>query len=260
MALGLHTESTERALDPVQKEYRRRTWVVIYCLDKVLSTAVGRPASIPDEQMMRREPASGWSPSNPSDATDLSGDFLAVSFKMYQVTSKSLAIQYGANLDHDSEPDEMAHLKASGELRKQLRLWAANLPPHLQLCGVESDVLLQNTKANRLRVILTMRYHNLSILIHKPLLSATILHLFRQGDAANDASSYLIQLAMAEAHECIRSAQLTIDIVHSVISVDATSKNNLGVWYFTLYYGKLTFQVCFEWPADSLIKYSLLHW
>ncbi|QGI78650.1 unnamed protein product [Fusarium fujikuroi] len=239
MALGLHSESTERALDPVQKEYRRRTWVVIYCLDKVLSTAVGRPASIPDEQMTRRESASGWSPSISGDAADLPGDFLAVSFKMYQVMSKSLAIQYGANLDHDSEPDEMAHLKASGELRKQLRLWAANLPPHLQLCDVESDVLLQNTKANRLRVILTMRYHSLSILIHKPLLSATIRHLFRQDDAANDTSSYLIQLAMAEAHECIRSAQLTIDIVHSVISVDATSKNNLGVWYFTLYYASL---------------------
>ncbi|EWG54416.1 hypothetical protein FVEG_12635 [Fusarium verticillioides 7600] len=236
MALGLHAESTERALNPVQKEYRRRTWVVIYCLDKVLSTAVGRPASIPDEQMMRREPSSGRSPATSGNAADLPGDFLAVSFRMYQVMSKSLVIQYGANLDHDSELDEMAHLKASGELRKQLRLWAANLPPHLQLCDVESDVLLQNTKANRLRVILTMRYHNLSILIHKPLLSATILHLFRQGDAANDASSYLIQLAMAEAHECIRSAQLTIDIVHSVITVDATSKNNLGVWYFTLYY------------------------
>ncbi|KAF5636860.1 transcriptional regulatory [Fusarium sp. NRRL 25303] len=236
MALGLHSESTERALDPVQKEYRRRTWVVIYCLDKVLSTAVGRPASIPDEQMTTRESASGWSPAVSGDAADLPGDFLAVSFKMYQVMSKSLVIQYGANLDHDSEPDEMAHLKASGELRKQLRFWAANLPPHFQLCDVESDVLLQNTKANRLRVILTMRYHNLSILIHKPLLSATIRHLFRQDDTASEASSYLIQLAMAEAHECIRSAQLTIDIVHSVISVDATSKNNLGVWYFTLYY------------------------
>ncbi|KAF4496730.1 arylamine N-acetyltransferase [Fusarium agapanthi] len=218
------------------KEYRRRTWVVIFCLDKVLSTAVGRPASIPDEQMTRREPASGWSPANSGDVADLPGDFLAVSFKMYQVMSKSLAIQYGANLDHDSDPDEMAHLKASGELRKQLRLWAANLPPHLQLCDVESDALLQNTKANRLRVILTMRYHNLSILIHKPLLSATIRHLFRHDDTANASSSYLIQLAMAEAHECVRSAQLTIDIVHSVISVDCTSKNNLGVWYFTLYY------------------------
>ncbi|KAF4336579.1 transcriptional regulatory [Fusarium beomiforme] len=239
MALGLHSASSERALDSVQKEYRRRTWVVIYCLDKVLSTAVGRPASIPDEQMTRREPAYGWSPSapnGPSDAEDLPGDFLAVSYRMYQVMSKSLSMQYGANLDHDSEPDEMAHLKASGELRKELRLWAANLPPHLQLCDPESDVLFQNTKLNRLRVILTMRYHNLSILIHKPLLSATIRHLFRPEGARRESPSYLIQLAMAEAHECIRSAQLTIDIVHSVISADSTSKNNLGVWYFTLYY------------------------
>jgi hypothetical protein len=48
----------------------------------------------------------------------------------------------------------------------------------------------------------------------------------------------MIHLVMAEAHECIRSAELTIDIAHSVISADPTSKNNLGAWFFTLYYGK----------------------
>jgi hypothetical protein len=68
MALGLHSPSTGNSVDPVQVEYRRRTWVVIYCLDKVLSVAFGRPAGVPDEQVVVREPT--WGPPSASpDAT-----------------------------------------------------------------------------------------------------------------------------------------------------------------------------------------------
>jgi hypothetical protein len=242
MALGLHSDSSGRGLDPIQQEYRRRTWVVIYCLDKVLSTAFGRPASIPDEQVVRRDSVIGLSPSSsngPHAGVDLPGDFLAVSFKLYQVMSKSLTNQYGVNLDHDdADHDEMAPLKASGELRKQLRLWATSLPPHLQLCEPTDEFLAHHTQENRLRVILTLRYHNLGILIHKPLLSATIRYLFAGQSGTGPSPLYMMHLAMAEAHECIRSAELTIDIAHAVISADPTSNNNLGAWFFTLYYGK----------------------
>ncbi|GFF88618.1 fungal transcription factor regulatory middle homology region [Aspergillus udagawae] len=186
IALGLHSDSSGRAVDSVNEEYRRRTWVVIYCLDKVLSVAFGRPASA--------------------------------------------VAQYGANLENaDSNPDDIASLKASGDLRKMLQVWAASLPSYLRLCERDSSVLSHNTPANRFRVILTLRYHNLAIPIHKQLLSATIHHPFRAKSAAGGSPPYLIQLAMAEAHECIRAAQLTIEIVHSIISADSTSKNNLGV-------------------------------
>ncbi|KAL4731015.1 Transcription factor FBD3 [Fusarium chlamydosporum] len=127
MALGLHSESSAASLEPIQQEYRRRTWIVIYCLDKVLSTAFGRPASIPDEQMTaftRHESVAGLSPLSlvdPRTPVDLPGDFLSVSFKLYQIMSKSLKTQYEASLDYDdSDHDSMALLKASGELRKQL--------------------------------------------------------------------------------------------------------------------------------------------
>ncbi|RDW79353.1 hypothetical protein BP6252_03991 [Coleophoma cylindrospora] len=240
IALGLHSKSNGRALGRVQEEYRHRTWAVIYCLDKVLSVAFGRPASIADEQMTSREPVLGLTQiasSNAHSNVDLPGEFLAISLRLYQVMSKSLIDQYGANLEiADSDPDDIASLKASGELRKTLQIWAASLPSHLRLCEPDSNIPSQNTQMNRFRVILTLRHHNLGILIHKPLLSATIRHLFRAESAAGGSPPYLLQLAMAEAHECIRSAQLTIDLVHSIISADPTSKNNLGAVFFTLYY------------------------
>lgn len=249
IALGLHSSSTGRSVDSVKEEYHRRTWAVIYCIDKVLSVAFGRPASIPDELVSAQGSAPGLSPSAtsvtsvPSANVDISGEFLAVSFKLYQIMGKSLINQYGANIESAySSLDMMDSLKASGELRKTLQSWAANLPPYLSLCEPESNILSQNTPTNRFRVILTLRYHNLAILIHKPLLSATIRHLFATEDVAGSSPSYLIQLAMAEAHECIHAAQLTIEIVHSIISTNATRTNNLGAWFYTLYYGRSPYQ------------------
>jgi len=240
MALGLHSTPVKSTIDPIQKKYRQRTWVVIYCLDKVLSAAFGRPAGVADNQVVMR--GSPWerssTASDPSHHNvDIPGEFLAVSYHLYQVMSSSLAIQYAANFEESGlDQDDMASLKASGELRNRLRGWVASLPLTLQLCTPGSDMLSENTQVNRLRVILTLRYHNLGILIHKPLLSATISQIFTKESAPG--LPYLTQLAMAEAHECMRSAETTINIVHAIITVDPTSRNNLGVGFFTLYYGK----------------------
>ncbi|GMG07425.1 unnamed protein product [Aspergillus oryzae] len=56
---------------------------------------------------------------------------------------------------------------------------------------------------------------------------------------------------MAEAHECVRAAQLTIAIVHCIISADAKSKNNLGAWSFTLYYGEPP-EASLRWDANRI--------
>jgi hypothetical protein len=272
MALGLHSEHTGLAISSGQEKYRRRTWVVMYCMDKVLSVAFGRPASIPDEQVpmvrevtMDHESASVKSGvsggaagggDSQGNIPDIRGDFLTVSFRLYQIMSRSLREQYGANLENtSSNPDDIASLKASGGLRKTLQAWATGLPAHLRLFDPESGLLAQGTHINRFRVILTLRYHNLSILIHKPLLSATVRHLFlAEKVTAGGSPPYLLQLAMAEAHECVRSAQLTIDLVHGVIDADSSNKNNLGAWYFTLYYGiyptLVFFQTSLSRPRD----------
>ncbi|KAK0388792.1 hypothetical protein NLU13_5035 [Sarocladium strictum] len=240
MALGLHSAQARAGFDELQAEYGRRTWVVIYCMDKVLSVAFGRPAIIPDEFMLDWPLHSDItlpSPEGSGNDLDIASDFLAVSFKLYQIMSGSLREQYGGNFDNaEPEPDDMASLQASGQFRKQLRAWSANLPPYLRLCEPKSKMLLENNQLNRLRVILTLRYHNLNILIHRPLLGSTIRHLFGGDQMSIGNPSYLVQLAMGEAHECVRSAQSTIELVHMIVTADPSGNNNLGVGYFTLYY------------------------
>lgn len=242
MALGLHSSSTRDAGDDQQAEYRRRTWLVIYCIDKVLSVAFGRPVSIPDEMIIDRPPMTGLALPSPDGSRyggDIPGEFLNVSFRLYQVMSGCLKKQYSGNMDSaDQELDDMATLQASGEFRKVLRTWSSSLPSFLRLAEPNADFLLENTQVNRLRVILTLRYHNINILVHRPLLGSTIRHLFGGNPLNVGNPSYLIQLAMGEAHECIRSAQSTIEIVYNIINGDQSAANNLGMEYFTLYYGR----------------------
>ncbi|KAJ4855795.1 hypothetical protein T069G_09163 [Trichoderma breve] len=155
-----------------------------------------------DDQVVNRYPISELplpAPDVLRAELDLPGKFLAVSFRLYQMMSKSLNKQYAANVENaDPRPDDMAPLQASGELRKALRLWSASLPPSLYLCELTSNILSENTQTDRLRVILTLRYYNLSILIHRPLLSTTIRHLFGGDHMSGGNPPYLIQPAMGE--------------------------------------------------------------
>ena len=245
MALGLHIDRTATNLDLLEDESRCRTWLTIYCLDKVLSMTFGRPSAIADGYVVSREP-SPWpvlaTPGVASTDADLTGEFLAASVHLYRVMGRSLVRQYGGNMGRkDLELDDTASLQASGEARKVLRLWASNLPKHLGICESQSSMLTENSRINRLRVILTLRYHNIGILVHRPLLSITLRSLFGHNRSSSGSSSFLTQLAMAEAYECISSAESTIDIVCTVLAADRTSNNNLGVWFFTLYYGECSF-------------------
>ncbi|EXJ83629.1 hypothetical protein A1O1_07253 [Capronia coronata CBS 617.96] len=240
IALGLHSDNHRKGLTPRTQETYRRTWLVIYGLDKVLSAVFGRPCAVVDEQAFSRQPLS-WLSQTLRDgftkAVDLPGQFLDVSFRLYQLMGMSLMKQYGANVEANNvELDDLASLQSTDELRMALKSWASNLPDQLRLCTPQSALLLENTQANRLCVILTLRYHNLNTLIHRPLLSATLSRASHGDNKNGGTSPYVFQLAMAGAYECVQSAESTIEIVHAILSTDPTSKNNLGVWYFTLYY------------------------
>lgn len=244
IALGLHSEQSGQGLDPIQQEVRRRTWLTIYCLDKLLSVAFGRPPSIPDEYIIVQLP-SPWI-SSPDTSTpqpkesDMKTDFLNVTVRLYQIIGRSVTTQYGMNLGLATQDvDDSTAIQTASAMRQELRRWSSSLPPHLDLCETESDILLKNTDSNRLRVILTLRYHFASILIHRPLLCATLRYLTtKEAAAVGSALPYRMQLAMAEAHECIRSAEKTIEIVHTVLCTKKRGYSNLGVWFFTLFYGK----------------------
>ncbi|KAB5515018.1 hypothetical protein GE09DRAFT_907201, partial [Coniochaeta sp. 2T2.1] len=149
---------------------------------------------------------------------------------LYKIVGRSVATQYGMNLglaEHDM--DDSTALQAASAMRLELRRWASSLPPHLSLCEPGSDTLLESRDLNRWHVILTLWYHFASILIHRRLLCATLRYLtVREASPGPTALPYRFQLAMAEAQECIRSAESTIEIVHTILTTQKSGHVNLG--------------------------------
>ncbi|KAL2816933.1 fungal-specific transcription factor domain-containing protein [Aspergillus granulosus] len=243
MALGLHSEQAGQGLHPIQQEIRRRTWLTIYCVDKIQSVTCGRPPAIPDEYIVVKMP-SPWVTMTETNTHNLNGPdirtaFLDATVRLLQLVGRSVATQYGQNLglrDHDM--DECTAIQAASAMRQDLRRWASSLPSFLGLCEAGSEVLFptENTESGRMRVILTLRYHFVNILIHRPLLCATLRHLSLKGSPTWKPLPYKIQLAVAEAHECIQSAEKTIEIVHAIIIGSDPSHTKLDVWFFTLFH------------------------
>lgn len=242
IALGLHSPKSGRGLDPILQEVRRRTWLTIYCLDNILSITYGRTPSIPVEHVMVQLPSpwtctSDMSRHQPSCA-DVNTEFFNATVRLHQIMGRSLADQYSMNLGlTDQDMDETAAIQVASTVRQELRRWTSSLPAHLALCKPSLKCHLESTDLNRLRVILTLRHNFASILIHRPLLYATLGHLTSREGAAGSVLPYRISLAVAEAQECIRSAENTIEMVHSVLRAQKTGYSNLGVWFFPLFHG-----------------------
>lgn len=241
LALGLHCDQANSNLDPVAKETYKRTWQAIYCADKVMSVTFGRPGAVPDYYMVSG-PIQQW-PASDYPATKqhletmrLKSELLRVSVQLYKVMGDSITRQYNSNLGLTSELDGVSTIQAATELRKQLRQWAATLPAEFALLDCDAPELVQPSIMNRIRTILTLRYHNLNIIIHRPLLCLTLQYLSKHEPSVE--LPYTAQLAMAEAFECVASAETTINIIAAGLGTAAGEETNLGVWFFTLYYGK----------------------
>ncbi|KAM3478403.1 hypothetical protein MY8738_006002 [Beauveria namnaoensis] len=80
---------------------------------------------------------------------------------------------------------------------------------------------------NKLRAITTVRYHSVSILIHRPLLCVTLKYLSKINGRHDTELPYTTQLAMAEAFECISSAEETIGMAASVFGGGPVEDGNL---------------------------------
>ncbi len=251
LALGLHVNASWLDMRTVQQESGRRTWLTIYCLDSVLSATFGRPAAIPVDSMAFEGPAPWPYAQNlpkrpPNPVAELAAEYLGVAFELYKIMGQSLVVQYKSNLGElDAHRDTLTTIQSVAAMRHELLRWASTLPPNLKILASHSDLQLDKTMQNTLRVTLTLRYHNISILIHRPLMCAMLRSLSSPDAALESHPQYSMQLAMAEARDCIISAEQTIDLVHADLAHAALTgskagNNNLGVWFFNLYYGKRT--------------------
>ncbi|KAH6661205.1 fungal-specific transcription factor domain-containing protein [Truncatella angustata] len=238
--LGLHVSDSAWNCSELDREIRNRTWYGCVILDRTLSMTFGRPPAIPENYVRVPLPQICHSSMSRNDSSDnleiVSAMFFVATIKLYKVMWSIIDTLYACNLG--SQPDHNVLMVASNvlQIEQQFLEWQSTLNPELALIQaqeISSDPEYSLTK--RLRVILTMRYHNLRILAYRPYLD---LYLRNIGRPHVDGSEVLMlkQFGGRNITACFDSAANLIRIVHLITHSEDSLRSLLGAWWFTLYY------------------------
>ncbi|KAL1909236.1 hypothetical protein Sste5344_004861 [Sporothrix stenoceras] len=269
LQLGLQSPKTNRAFPPLECEIRKRVWFGCILLDRTLSMTFGRPAMIHESYLTLDLPitdmqivgqpedapsqAETTSPAVPTPQMD--GLYYTATIKLYNVMHRIIDTCYGQNLGLE-EPAPSSQQSAdysalfSHVLRVEAELegWKAQLAPNQlsvfdapvspkDLEGIEADDKI----SMRYVVVLSVRYHNLQILSHRPILEKLLETCGRRGSSRGSrgnaaTSSKLLQMGLGSVEACIHSAQAIISIVHTIVLANGPRRDLLGAWNFSLFY------------------------
>jgi hypothetical protein len=155
-----------------------------------------------------------------------------------------LDILYGQNLGCDPSlpiTEAAAHIFS---MEQHLFAWERSLTQPLQLISTTSfNEMAQEQLSNyqyfswKFRVILTLRYLNLRVLLHRPVLVKFIAASANPERDPQDLK-LLQQIGMNSMQICADSAMAIIDIVYQVVTEPGWKQRLLGAWWFSLYYSK----------------------
>ncbi|KAM5343695.1 hypothetical protein ACJ41O_012232 [Fusarium nematophilum] len=241
--LGLQSAQASQRFDALEREIRVRTWYGCVILDRTLSMTFGRPPSIPQSFVRSSLPNHLVESKQSPESIDWSCDenstlFYNATITLYSINAAVIENLYGSNIGSVEVPSVVDTASAIFQIEQQLATWQASLPASLKL--VERDHLLtvgEDTMAWKLRVILTLRYHNLRILSHRPILDRH-LQMMDGTDHPRQESTTLQQIGQLSKVACLSSAQAVIGIVSTCTTIRGRDRPSvlLGAWWFTLYY------------------------
>ena len=258
-ALGLHSNYASQRFSPLENEIRKRTWLGCVLLDRVLSMTFGRPPSIPEEYV-RPPLAQPWPDSAQFGLRNLelqgpSMEFFNASVKLHRLIGTAIARLYGQNLGFDTTLPEAELVPRIYELERELNRWQSSLPVDLsvvQSTAVPFPNSYRDRIIARLRTMLTLRFHNLNILVHRPLL-CTALDSMAKIPAKPTHKNSFSRMAEDSMNVCLASAEESINIVHNILIDPSLGATVLGAWWFTLFY---LFNASLVVFAKSLIQRS----
>ncbi|KAK1579948.1 fungal-specific transcription factor domain-containing protein [Colletotrichum navitas] len=260
MELGFHSELALQRFEPLERETRIRTWYGCILLDRTLSMTFGRPPIIPQHVIRIPLPKhfisypqvpgiSKWSREEDSTL------FWNASITLYGVTAAVIDDLYESNVGSTSAVSVTRTVSSVIHIGQKLGDWQASLPLSMQMVEPR-EVANPGAKPMllKLRVILTLRHHNLQILLHRPILDRC-LQALDGGTKSPQKAATLEQAWHLSKTVCLRSAEATIRLVEACkLANDAQPTFSfLGAWWFTLYF---TFNASLTIVALKLIEDS----
>jgi hypothetical protein len=157
---------------------------------------------------------------------------------------KILEQQYGQNLGAQKCSSVIDAIAPIAAIANDLQEWVDTLPSYLGAISA-SDLAAplpthQSTRQKlsyHFRVVLTLRFLNVRILLHRPVLDRYIESSYISAPDL-PANVLLSRLGSHSAYMCFKSAIEVISIVNSLVRSKDPAKALLNAWWFTVYYGK----------------------
>lgn len=147
---------------------------------------------------------------------------------------------YGGNLGCESISDKSDIISSLRLTEQQLHEWQEDLPSILSLVQPDElpkEIQQQANNVLRFRIILSLRYHNLRILAHRPVL-VKFLDLLSDDSFTDNELSVLQQDGIEIMQTCVQSAVTIVNIVSYAVHATGVQRPLLGAWWFSLYYSK----------------------
>jgi hypothetical protein len=180
---------------------------------------------------------------------------------MYQIIDTC----YGQNLGLEEFVADAEMISLTLKMETLLDDWKCRTLPslELQLCNVPLVAQdLEKTEAKdksiqRFNLVLSLRFHNLRILLHRPILEK-FLDAYRgasHGGFGDLDTSMMRQICISSIENCLDSARIIISIVHTVVMSKGWRRDLLGAWNYSLFYSEYPFGLfdSFHWDVYQIL-------
>jgi hypothetical protein len=263
MGFGQLARCAKNLDSTVEQEIRKRTWFACVTLDRTLSMTFGRPPNVLENRVKFDFPVP-YSSINPEFGVDKL-DEMGVSFfnstiSLYQVMSSVIELLYEQNMGHGVPSTASETVVCVFKLENELVQWqriscrpgvlsATELPAAITKAVASAVRVPHNEDSDlvpatwwpvynlRLRVVLTLRYNNLRILLHRPILASLLTDSVPDKTRTNGVS-IIQQVGASSVQACTRSAKEVISIVSLIVHSKGPTRGLLGAWWFSLYYSE----------------------
>lgn len=179
---------------------------------------------------------------------------------MYSITARVISTLYGGNLGCDPLLSKKETASKIFQFEQEIDEWINALPDCLLLIS-SSSLSLDNPEDplwTKFRIILSLRYLNLQVLVYRPVFNRAIDGSLEDHDHTKSMRS-MNHMEKNHIQSCFSSAKEIIDIVDTVITSQTLGRPFLGAWWFSLYYGRRRTSVYFDFEARTDDNYVVFN-
>ncbi|CAN9324119.1 unnamed protein product [Alternaria alternata] len=155
---------------------------------------------------------------------------------LYKILGEIIEVLYENNLGCDAPENLFGIASSLLQFEQKYIGWQHSLPARFSLIVPGAQPFDGTGELNlRFRLILTLRFLNVRILTHRPMLSK-YLELISNPQSDMQQMTILKQIGANSMRICINSAIGVIELVRGVLAPQEPRSHLLGAWWFSLYY------------------------